>query len=130
MRFTNCMNNAILCNRLAFYCPIMNRAINTYYNSVILLSQRANQRADYLNTDHSVISTNKDTTNADRNKSSTMVNITWVEKIMRENSISNNEVEIIAHMHNIRWSLIQYPLNTTILSSIYSFCVTIMQEMH
>ena len=62
------MNNAILCNRLAFYCPIMNRAINTYYNSVILLSQRANQHFDYLNTDYSVISTSKDATKADRKR--------------------------------------------------------------
>ena len=53
----------------------MSRIINAYYDLVILLSQRANQRAKYLNTDYSIISTSEDATKADINKSSAMINI-------------------------------------------------------
>ena len=74
--FANWRNNIILRNRLTIHCPITSRTINAHHYQVIPLSQRANQYIDYLNTYHNVISTSEYTTNADRNTSKIMANVT------------------------------------------------------
>jgi len=76
--FSNWRNTAILRNRSTFNCPITNRTINIRTDPVILLSRRANQRIEYLNSHHNVITTGEGVINT-TNTTNIMNNVARAE---------------------------------------------------